>query len=69
MISDHSVKFIYIIIVPSQVVYNSWLQDPEFLDLSRKVINKTVTGTGLFKPQKKLKGVKTLSKEWAARKD
>lgn len=46
-------------------LFNSWLEDPEFIAIAKVGLSKQIRGTGLFKIQGKLKAVKALIKEWS----
>lgn len=46
-------------------LYNSWLDNPDFIFLARTGLSKQIKVVGLFKVQEKLKMVKALAKEWA----
>lgn len=50
-------------------LFNNWLEDPEYMALARTGLSTQVQGTGLYKIQKKLKEVKTLTKQWLANKE
>lgn len=66
--SDHKMMMVTI----SQVekgrkpfrLFNSWLEDPEFINMAKQGLSKKIRGTGLFKIQEKLKVFKALTKEW-----
>lgn len=46
-------------------LFNSWLEDDEFLNLAKAGLSNQLRGVGLFRIQEKLKRVKELTKEWA----
>lgn len=46
-------------------MYDSWLSNPEFIELAKSGIATTIVGNGLFRLKEKLKKVKVLAKAWS----